>query len=48
MRKLLLALVAAGGIAAAYSRLRADRAEADLWAEATREPVRPQRPAAGT
>jgi hypothetical protein len=38
LKKLLVLVVTLAGAASAYRRLQADRAEADLWAEATAQP----------
>ena len=46
-KKLLAIAAAAVGFAVAASRIRAERAEADLWREATDDPGTPS-PTAGT
>ena len=46
-KKLMAIAAAAVGFAVAASRIRAERAEADLWREATDDPTSP-RPTAGT
>jgi len=38
VKKLLLLLATLGGVGAAYRRTSADRADAELWAEATTPP----------
>ncbi len=40
-KKLLAIVVAAVGFAVAASRIKAERAEADLWREATDDPATP-------